>query len=82
MVCGHSPVHTQHWGLNLWLRSRLVPLTVPQVSPAGAVPSSPTPSHLHIPWRGAVVSPAENLCHVPQDINGGEQVAAVAGAIL
>lgn len=45
-------------------------------------PGTAPGSHLHIPGCRAVVGPTEDLCHVPQDIDGGEQVAAVAGAVL
>ena len=39
-------------------------------------------THLHVPRGRAVVRPAEDLCHVPQDVDGGQQVPAIAGPIL
>lgn len=42
----------------------------------------PAGTHLHVPRGGAVVGPSEDLGHVPQDVDGGQQVAAVAGAVL
>lgn len=39
-------------------------------------------AHLHIPRSWAVVSPTEDLCHVPEYVHGGQQVPTVAGPIL
>lgn len=39
-------------------------------------------AHLHIPRSWAMISPTEDLCHVPEYIDGGQQVPTVAGPIL
>lgn len=44
--------------------------------------SKPALAHLHIPRSRAVISPTEDLCHVPEYIHGGQQVPTVAGPIL
>lgn len=39
-------------------------------------------SYLHVPRSWAMISPTEDLCHVPEYIDGGQQVPTVAGPIL
>lgn len=51
-------------------------------SPWGALLGGPAGTHLHVPRGGAVVCPSKDLRHVPQDVDGRQQVAAVAGAVL
>lgn len=67
-------------GLHLRPGCRTVPQPVPQCLLPLASP--PRGTHLHVPGGGAVVCPPEDLRHVPEDVDGGQQVPAVAGPVL
>ena len=51
-----------------------LPLRPPRGCPRGP--------HLRVPRGGAIIRPPEDLRHVPQDVDGGEEVPAVAGPVL